>query len=115
MKARYGSPELIVGKDITLEQIPDFLAQALVGRFCGKIVTKASLQQWIALNWSNLLGYEPTFYSLPRGWFLIKLQSMEDNCKLLKHNWNWGPSGLILKNWTIDFNAYKEPHNIQKV
>ena len=40
---------------------------------------------------------------------------MEDHSVLLNQNWHWGPSGLILKKWTIDFNAYKEPQNIQKV
>ena len=61
MKDRKDNLELIMGKDISLEQIPDFLSQALVGHFCGKIVAIASLQHWISTNWGELLGYEIFF------------------------------------------------------
>ena len=40
---------------------------------------------------------------------------MEDNSNILNQNRSWGPSGLILRKWVVDFNAYKEPHNVQKI
>lgn len=65
MKARKERPELIVDKVITLDEIPYFLTQALVGRLYENVTSRASLQQWIVANWGGLLGYEPTFYTLP--------------------------------------------------
>ena len=61
MRARNGNLELLLGKDISLEQVPDFLAHALVGCFCGKVIARASLQWWIQANWISILRYEPTF------------------------------------------------------
>ena len=40
---------------------------------------------------------------------------MKDNTKLLERNWKWGPSGLILRKWSVDFNAFRSPHNIQNI
>ena len=34
---------------------------------------------------------------------------------LLENNWQWEPSGLILKNWNVDFDANREPQNVQKI
>ena len=41
---------MILGKDISLEQIPDYLNFALVGRLCGKVMTRALFEQWIQEN-----------------------------------------------------------------
>ena len=65
MQAKKGSPKLIVGKDINFEQIPEFFTQALVGGFSVNTNSRTSLQHWITVNWSSLLGYEPIFYMLP--------------------------------------------------
>ena len=40
---------------------------------------------------------------------------MEDDKKLKERSWQWGPSGLILKRWNVDFNGKKDPHNIQQI
>ena len=34
---------------------------------------------------------------------------------LLEINWQWRPSGLILKNWNVDIDANREPQNVQKI
>ena len=62
-------------------------------------------------NWEGELGYRPEFHVLPLGWFLLKLCQEEDGRKLLDRKWQWGPSGLILKKWQIEFDAKKEPYN----
>ena len=45
----------------------------------------------------------------------MKLHHEEDGKKLLDRSWRWGPSGLILHKWRIDFDTTKEPFNIQQV
>ena len=34
---------------------------------------------------------------------------------MLDRIWQWGPSGLILQKWRIDFDARKEPYNIKQI
>ena len=70
---------------------------------------------WIEQNWKGEIGYNPEFHILPRGWILMKLRYEEDGKKLLGRSWSWGPSGLILQKWRIDFDATREPFNIQQV
>ena len=45
--------------------------------------------------------------------FRIKIEA--ERQLLLGKNWKWGPSGLILKNWSVDFDANREPHNVDKI
>ena len=47
MRSKKAILEMILRKDISLEQIPNYLNLALVGRLCGKVTTRASLEQWI--------------------------------------------------------------------
>ena len=42
-KAKKEATTLVVGKDISLEEVPDYFSSALVGRFCGKIVEEVAL------------------------------------------------------------------------
>ena len=70
---------------------------------------------WIEQNWKHEIGYSPEFHILPRGWILMKLRHEEDGKKLLDRSWSWGPSGLILQKWRIDFDATREPFSIQQV
>ena len=34
---------------------------------------------------------------------------------MLNNNWKWWPSGLILNNWSVEFDANREPQNMQKL
>ena len=72
------------------------------------------MQNWIKENWEGELGYSPEFHILLRGWFFIKIRQEKDGQKLLNRSWRWGPSGLILQKWRIDFDATKEPYNLQQ-
>ena len=47
MRPMKGISKMIVGKDISLEQIPDYLSHALVRNFCGKVMARATLEWWI--------------------------------------------------------------------
>ena len=42
-KAKKNASTLIVGKDISLSEVPKYLSLALVGIFCGKIVRETAL------------------------------------------------------------------------
>ena len=46
-KVKKHAAELIVGKDITLSEVPEYLSLALVGRFCGKKVSEDALRRWM--------------------------------------------------------------------
>ena len=46
---------------------------------------------------------------------MLKVSKEEERTLLLQKSWSWGPSGLILKKWHVDFNAQKEPHNLQQI
>ena len=46
-KAKKHAAALVVGKDIALAEVPDYLSFALVGRFCRKSVGEAALQKWM--------------------------------------------------------------------
>ena len=64
---------------------------------------------------NQVLRYTPHYNVLHRGWFLFNISKEEDNTLLLQWSWNWGPSGLILRKSHIDFNARREPHNLQQI
>jgi hypothetical protein len=63
-------------------------------------------------NGNHVLGYLPEAQSLAKGWNSFMLRSEEDYNTLLKKDWNWGPSGLVLKHWTIDFDPIRDPVEI---
>ena len=46
-KAKKQAVALIVGRDISLAKVPDYLSSALVGRFCGKLVGETALHRWM--------------------------------------------------------------------
>ena len=45
-----GNVELVVDKDIHLEQIHEYLKVALVRIFCGKVTGRDALERWIKAN-----------------------------------------------------------------
>ena len=56
--------ELIVGKYIQIEQIPEYLKLALIGRFYGKTLGRDTLLQWMESNWTERMGYTLEFHVL---------------------------------------------------
>jgi hypothetical protein len=56
-----------------------------------------------------LIGYSPEAHTLARGWKYFMLRDEEDCRILLTKEWTWGPFGLILNPWTVDFDPVREP------
>ena len=108
-KVKKHAAELIVGKDIMLSEVPQYLSLALVGIFCGKIVSKNALRRWMEENWNPHLRQLPMFH------ILLRVKIEVERQLLLRKNWQWGPSKLILKNWSIEFDVNREPRNVQKI
>ena len=66
-------------------------------------------------NWKLILEQMLHFHILSRGWILFRVKSEGDRQKLMGKSWKWGPSGQILKRWQVDFEADREPQNVQQV
>jgi hypothetical protein len=43
------------------------------------------------------------------------LESKEDIEKMMGQNWDWGPLGLVLQKWSVDFDSSRELTIVQKV
>ena len=65
-KEKKHAATLIVGKDISLTKVPEYLSLDLVGRFCSKTVDKATLCRWMEEKWSPLLRQLPMFHVMSR-------------------------------------------------
>jgi hypothetical protein len=72
----------------SLEKIPPLLGKTIVGRFSGKIVSAPLLFIWIEDNWKVLLGYNPTFHTLARGWLVFKFRNKEYLVKIFNQEWS---------------------------
>ena len=55
------------------------------------------------------------FHILSRGWILFHIKTKVERQILLNNNWKWGSLGLIIKNWSVEFDANREPQNMQKI
>ena len=74
-KAKKHAATLIVGKDISLSEVLEYLSLALVGRFCSKTVNETALQRWMQENWSPHLRQLPVFHILSRGWIFFRVKT----------------------------------------
>ena len=82
-KAKKQATTLIVGRDISIAEVPDYLASALVGRFCEKLVGEIALRRWMEEQWSPLLRKLPMFHIFSRGWILFQVMTEIDRQTLL--------------------------------
>ena len=60
---------LDMGKDIVLIDITVLGETNLVGKFQGRCVGLASIEEWISLLWVPLVGYSPMIYKFMIGWY----------------------------------------------
>jgi len=74
-----------------------------------------ALLYWIDQEWNSLLGYLPEIHILSRGWASFMLKDEKYCAVLLQNSLSWGPSGLFLKPWTMDFDPARESMLILKV
>jgi hypothetical protein len=110
-----GSVKMVVGDDIPLCDVPQLVGKTLVGSFTGKAPGEKSLTGWMNNLWKPLIGYTPKVHLLSRNWISFSFLSAEDCDEIRKQNWSWGPSGLTLKPWTVDFDPLKESMVVMKV
>ena len=73
IRLKSGIAKLIVGEDIAISKVLDYLENVLMGHFCGQIASSEAIYTWIDEQWRPLLGYSPSFNHLSRGWLLFKL------------------------------------------
>ena len=50
IRPKGGNVELVVGKSIHLEQIPEYLKVALARSLCGKVIGRNTLERWMKEN-----------------------------------------------------------------
>jgi hypothetical protein len=106
---------MVVGDDIPISNIPQLLGKTLVGRFQGKSPGEKALACWMQNHWKPIIGYVPKIHLLARRWISFSFLSDEDCEEIHRKNWSWGPSGLSLKPWTVDFDPLKESTTVMKV
>jgi hypothetical protein len=58
------SIQMVVGIDIFIEEVTNFVGKTLVGRFCGISIGDEALSKWIASHWEPKLGYTPVMHTL---------------------------------------------------
>ena len=65
-KVKKSAAELIVGKDISLSEVLEYLFLALVERFCGKTIEEDALRRWMEVNWNPFATASNVSYSVQR-------------------------------------------------
>ena len=75
---------LVVGEDISLNEIVLTNALTLVGRFGGRNISADGVHRWVADTWSLLISLCPQIFVLPRGWIAFKFLKVEDLDIILK-------------------------------
>jgi hypothetical protein len=59
---------MVVEKDVSINEIPIFSGNTLVGHFCDKEVREIALTKWMEINFYLVLGYKTIFHILVCGW-----------------------------------------------
>jgi hypothetical protein len=92
----------MLGEDVGLEDIVSLALFTLVGRFSYKNMCKMSLEDWVNVYWSPLLGYSPIVFYLTKGWFGFQFKRMEDMEPIGKV-WTFDGGNLMIKRWRVCF------------
>ena len=80
---------LVVGEDVSLNDIVLTNALTLVGHFGGKKFSSEGLHRWVSPTWPREVSICPKVFILPRGWLAFKFQDPDDMEVVLKGNWKW--------------------------
>ena len=59
---------MVVGEDIMVSQIMEYLGKTLMGHFFGQRIPTDHLNDWVKKMWSLIIGYGPSFNLLTKGW-----------------------------------------------
>ena len=79
---------------------------ALVGKIKGHHPSPEGLKEWARINWENLLHYEPETNALTKGWFGFKFKCAAHVDRILLKHWSFGCIPMLLKEFTLLFDAY---------
>jgi hypothetical protein len=99
---------MVVGHDVVLDDVPSFYEKTSVGRFCRKNMRVPALGKWALNNWKAMLSYTLVFHILPKGWICFRFELDRDASEILRQNWQWSPSGLVLQMWEVGFDSLRE-------
>lgn len=117
-KVRKEGRQMVVGDDIGIGNIAQMAGKTVVGCFCEKVASPSPIKKWLEDNWNLVLGYTPIFHTLVRGWISFEFNTHEDMMEIFNRSWGWGPSGLVLKEWSISFDPARDvlsPSKIQAI
>ena len=106
-------PLMVVGEDITLNDIVLTNALTLVGRFGGRKVSPDGVKKWVLGTWSNITCLD--MFLLPKGWLAFKFKSEADAASILPGVWRWNHSGLLLKSWSPLFDPRHERYDLMPI
>jgi hypothetical protein len=62
-----------------------------------------SLEDWVNVHWSPLLGYKPDVFYLTKGWFGFHFKQIEDTELILGKVWTFDGGSLMIKRWRVSF------------
>jgi hypothetical protein len=96
-RAKKSVHKMVLGSDVGLVETCTLVLCGLVGRLSYRYLCKASLPEWVELNWKRELGYSPEIVYLTKGWYGFICKTPEDSARLLAQRWMIGGSSLMIK------------------
>jgi hypothetical protein len=95
---------IVVGKDLKVAQIINFEGRAIINKYLGRMVDKTVMEK----EWTPLLGYNPIWYLLTRGWIGVIFKSNTDADIILVGQWYWDHHLFFSKSWHPLFDVKEE-------
>jgi hypothetical protein len=77
----------------------------VVGRANGNHFGIKTLRDWVESYWTNSLEQLALVQTLSKEWFILKFKKVEDTKWVLKSPWSIDSSLVLLKKWTLLFDA----------
>jgi hypothetical protein len=100
---------MVIGDDVDIGVILKMLVRTTVARFSGKSIIPSALQSWIDEHWIVELGYCLELHILSQGWNCFLFKTKVDMDQIFIKVWGWGPFGLTLKEWQVNFDPTQDP------
>jgi len=80
----------------------------VVGRANGRHFSLKTLLEWVGIYWVEKLKQLPMVQILAKGWFMFKFKKAEEVAWVMKFPWYIDSSPVLLKKWTLLFDASGE-------
>ena len=75
VKDRKRRDKLVLGVDVSMDEVGDMSMTAVVGHVRGKRFGSGFLRRWAVEQWTHLLDTAPEVWVLSKGWFSFILHS----------------------------------------